>query len=142
FHGGTISGSRATGASVDAGVEIDGKPVGKLSGAHADVVDGAPLYGAKPGDPVKVVASTGTEELGTIKGATVAFYPAAKQRGLIARPKHIPNDSSLHAALTKHPGKMFSWGFDLARRAGEDHGGLGDGLPYYAHVVIVVLTGF
>lgn len=59
-----------------------------------------------------------------------------------AMPKHLPDGSLLQESLIESGGRMMSWGMDLAQKAGSVKGGLGDALPYYFLVALVVATGF
>jgi len=55
-------------------------------------------------------------------------------------PKYLKEGQDLYDALT---GKGFSeWGVDLGKTATGIEGGLGDALPYYLLVALVVITGF
>src|SRR5205807_10506864 len=100
---------KVTHATVSGDVEVNGRVVGKLSGAKVD--DGV-VHGPKKTDPV-TVADTAGKKLGTIEGLAV------EGGRLVAQPKHIPKGSKLSTALQKHPSHMESWGIDLAKRPGD-----------------------
>lgn len=59
-----------------------------------------------------------------------------------ALPKHLPKGSLMRDSLIESGGRMMSWGIDLAEKAGAVKGGLGDTLPYYFLVALVVATGY
>jgi YidC/Oxa1 family membrane protein insertase len=77
---------------------------------------------------------TTKQPIGTIAGATVE---GAK---VTANPKHIPKDSKLFRELSKTPGKMVSWGMDLAKRPSQGKGAEAIGL--YLLVALTVITGY
>jgi len=132
-HSASMSHGKLTGVGISGDVEVNGRKVGKLSGAH--VSDGA-VHGATKSDPATVVDDKG-ERIGTIKGLTI------ENGRLVAHPKHIPSGSKLKVALAKHPGHMESWGIDLAERPGQaGKNGFGEAWPYYLLVVLVVATGY
>lgn len=60
----------------------------------------------------------------------------------VARPKHLPDGSLMQDSLIESGGRMMSWGIDLAEKAGSVKGGLGDTLPFYLLVGLVVATGY
>jgi YidC/Oxa1 family membrane protein insertase len=117
--------------SLSGDVMVGGKVVGRLQGAH--VTDNV-VHGAKKADPVTVVDVTTKQPIGTIAGATVE---GAK---VTANPKHIPKDSKLFRELSKTPGKMVSWGMDLAKRPSQGKGAEAIGL--YLLVALTVITGY
>jgi YidC/Oxa1 family membrane protein insertase len=117
--------------SLSGDVMVGGKVVGRLQGAH--VTDNV-VHGAKKADPVTVVDFTTKQPIGTIAGATVE---GAK---VTANPKHIPKDSKLFRELSKTPGKMVSWGMDLAKRPSQGKGAEAIGL--YLLVALTVITGY
>src|SRR5205807_798539 len=131
-HGGTVKQGHVTEASLTGDVQVDGQTVGRLSGAQ---IDDGKLHGAKKSDPVDVV-DVSNRKIGTITDATV------EGGKLTAEPKHIPKDSSLYRALNRSPGKMESWGVDLAKRPGAVSGGFGEALPFYVLVALIVFTGY
>ena len=138
FHGAGRSAAKVvtgkvTNATVSADVEVNGRVIGKLSGAKVD--DGT-VHGPKKTDPVPVVDVNG-KRIGTIQGLTV------DGGRLVAQPKHIPKDSKLKAALQRHPSHMQSWGIDLAKRPGDaGKAGFGGAWPYYLLVLAVVASGY
>ena len=131
-HGGTIKSGNVTIATVTGDVQVGGQTVGRL--ADAQVTDGK-VHGPKSSDPVRVV-DAGNRTVGSISGATV------EGGKLTAIPKHIPKDSKLYRALNKTPGKMQSFGMDLAKSPGKATGGFGDVAPYYVLVALIVFTGY
>jgi len=131
-HGGTLTHGHVTDASLTGDVQVGGQTVGRL--ADAQVTDGK-VHGPKSSDPVRVV-DAGNRTVGSISGATV------EGGKLTAIPKHIPKDSKLYRALNKTPGKMQSFGMDLAKSPGKATGGFGDVAPYYVLVALIVFTGY
>jgi YidC/Oxa1 family membrane protein insertase len=117
--------------SLSGDVMVSGKVVGRLQGAH--VTDNV-VHGPKKEDPVTVVDVTTNQPIGTITGATVE---GAKVE---ANPKHIPKDSKLYRNLRKTPGRMISWGMDLAKRPSKGKGAEAIGL--YLLVALTVITGY
>jgi hypothetical protein len=120
-----------TNATLTGDVQISGQ-AGHL--ADAAVTDGV-VHGPKQGDPVRVVDATG-RAIGSISGATLEGCT------LKAVPKHIPKSSKLYQALNRTPGKMVSWGMDLAKAPGSVSGGLGTAAPFYVLVAVIVFTGY
>jgi YidC/Oxa1 family membrane protein insertase len=58
-------------------------------------------------------------------------------------PKYISHDSDLFRAIREDGfGHMKEWGLDLAKSASNVGGGLGDKLPFYLLIALVVITGF
>jgi YidC/Oxa1 family membrane protein insertase len=131
-HGGTVKQGHVTDATLTGDVQVGGQTIGRLADAH--VTDGK-VHGPKPTDPVKVV-DAGNKTVGSIKAATV------EGGRLKAVPKHIPKDSKLYRALNKTPGRMQSFGMDLAKSPGAATGGFGDVAPYYVLVALIVFTGY
>jgi YidC/Oxa1 family membrane protein insertase len=82
------------------------------------------------------VVDNANRTVGSIKDATI------EGGKLTAVPKHIPKDSKLYRALNKTPGKMQSFGMDLAQSPGKATGGAGDVVPYYVLVALIVFTGY
>ncbi|MGH9190792.1 MAG: YidC/Oxa1 family membrane protein insertase [Acidimicrobiales bacterium] len=56
-------------------------------------------------------------------------------------PKHLPAGSLIEDRLLDSAGKMISWGIDLGQKA-SDVKGLGNALPFYLMVALVVGTGY
>ena len=116
--------------SLSGTVSVNDKVVGSLQGAH---VTNNVLHGPKKDDPVTVVDAA-NRPIGTISGATV------QGAHVDANPKHIPKDSKLYRDLRKTPGRMVSWGMDLAKRPSQGKGAEAIGL--YLLVALTVITGY
>jgi YidC/Oxa1 family membrane protein insertase len=126
---GSIKAGKLSG-SISGDVVVSGTVVGRLSG---DGVTDNAVHGAKPGQPATVVDAA-NHVVGTIDGARVEGAKVA------AHPKHIPTSSKLYRELRKTPGKMISWGMDLAKRPSQGKGAEAIGL--YLLVALTVLTGY
>ena len=129
IDGGSIKAGKLS-DSISGDVQVGGTVVGRLSGA---AVTDNNVHGAKVGDPVTVVDAA-NRPIGTIAGASVQGAKVA------AHPKHIPTNSKLYRELRKTPGKMISWGMDLAKRPSQGKGAEAIGL--YLLVALTVLTGY
>jgi YidC/Oxa1 family membrane protein insertase len=132
--GGTITAGKLSDSITADVLGTDGKVVGTLD---ATVTDNQ-VHGKNKNDPAPVIDPASKRQIGTISGAHVEVGPDATH--VVANPKHIPKDSQLAKNLQKTPGKMISWGMDLAKRPSQGKGAEVVGL--YLLVALTVVTGY
>src|SRR5207248_1876164 len=132
--GGTITNNKLSDSITAEVTGTDGKVVGLLD---ATVTDNQ-VHGKTKNDPAPVIDPVSKRQIGTISGARVEVGPNATR--VEANPKHIPKTSQLAKNLKKTPGKMISWGMDLAKRPSQGKGAEVVGL--YILVALTVATGY
>ncbi len=70
------------------------------------------------------------------------IHGLSRTQGGVPRPKYIGSETQLYQDLVKDGGKMMDFGFDLARRAADNHPTFGRALPYFVLIALVVVAQY